>query len=255
MPCSIAFNDTIIPYSGYNVSLLSSSGNAYPGWPQAWQLNGGLNGTVNISNGAPLWNGTIIYPQPILSQPLNHGPQSISGLVNMTGYNLIEHGRASGVGTVTPAWPWMWRTATSTARWATWSTGARAPAGQCLVSNGNYFGPGSCGTLPTVYYQHVQVERIDSCRRSLTQLHPAVRRGQQSRGDTHRCRPAVTAVTPGLYQPEYHGRCLWPGDRGYQRDCDPCDSGAGDQLGDLHYGKYGFLDLQHQRYVAERVCE
>ena len=33
--CSIAFNDTIIPYSGYNVSLLSSSGNAYPGWPQA----------------------------------------------------------------------------------------------------------------------------------------------------------------------------------------------------------------------------
>ena len=64
VPCTIAFNDTIIPYSGYNVSLLSSSGNAYPGWPQAWQLNGGLNGTVNISNGAPLWNGTIIYPQP-----------------------------------------------------------------------------------------------------------------------------------------------------------------------------------------------
>jgi len=58
--CSIAFNDTIIPFSGYNVSLLSSSGNAYPGWPQAWQLNGGLSGTINISNGAPLWNGTVI---------------------------------------------------------------------------------------------------------------------------------------------------------------------------------------------------
>jgi hypothetical protein len=59
-PCTIAFNDTIIPYSGYSVSLISSSGNAYPGWPQTWQLNGGSGGMVNISNGAPLWNGTII---------------------------------------------------------------------------------------------------------------------------------------------------------------------------------------------------
>jgi hypothetical protein len=63
VPCTIAFNDTIIPYSGYNVSLVSSSGNAYPGWPQTWQLNGGPSGTVNISNGAPLWNGMVVYPQ------------------------------------------------------------------------------------------------------------------------------------------------------------------------------------------------
>ena len=86
--CSIAFNDTIIPYSGYNVSLISSSGNAYPGWPQTWQLNGGPSGTVNISNGAPLWNGTVVYPMPILSQPLNHGPQSISGLAEYDGLPL-----------------------------------------------------------------------------------------------------------------------------------------------------------------------
>jgi hypothetical protein len=59
--CTIAFNDTIIPYTGYDVSLVSASGNAYPGWPQSWQLNGGLNGTVNVSNGAPLWNGVVIY--------------------------------------------------------------------------------------------------------------------------------------------------------------------------------------------------
>jgi hypothetical protein len=102
--CSIAFNDTIIPYSGYNVSLISSSGDAYPGWPQAWQLNGGLNGTVNISNGAPLWNGVIVYPQPILAQPLNNGPQSISGSLNMSGYNLVNVGSV-GVGTVIPAFP------------------------------------------------------------------------------------------------------------------------------------------------------
>jgi hypothetical protein len=59
-PCNLAFSDTVIPYSGYNVSLTSSSGNAYPGWPQLWQLNGGMSGTVNISNGAPLWNGTVV---------------------------------------------------------------------------------------------------------------------------------------------------------------------------------------------------
>jgi hypothetical protein len=90
--CSIAFNDTIIPYQGYNVSLTSSSGNAYPGWPQAWQLNGGTSGTVNVSQGAPLWNGVTIFPAPIFSQPLNHGPQSISGNLDFGGYNVTNIG-------------------------------------------------------------------------------------------------------------------------------------------------------------------
>jgi hypothetical protein len=155
VPCTIAFNDTIIPYSGYNVSLLSSSGNAYPGWPQAWQLNGGLNGTVNISNGAPLWNGTIIYPQPILAQPLNHGPQSISGLMNMTGYNLINLG-ALGVGTSTPAYPLDVENGYINTNLGYLVAGGAGTNGQCLVSNGTYFGPGSCGSLPAIYYQHVQ---------------------------------------------------------------------------------------------------
>lgn len=90
--CTVAFNDTIIPYAGYNVSLTSATSAAYPGWPQAWQLNGGLNGTINISQGAPLWNGTVIYPTPLLSQPLNHGPQSISGSLNMSGYDITNVG-------------------------------------------------------------------------------------------------------------------------------------------------------------------
>jgi hypothetical protein len=102
--CSIAFNDTIIPYSGYNVSLISLTGNAYPGWPQAWQLNGGMEGTVDISDGAPLWNGVIVYPQPIVAQPLNHGPQSISGPLGLSGYDLFNVG-AIGFGTATPGWP------------------------------------------------------------------------------------------------------------------------------------------------------
>ncbi len=90
--CNIAFNDTIIPYSGYNVSLISSGGDAYPGWPQAWQLNGGMNGTVNISEGAPLWDGVTVYPQPIVAQPLNNGPQSISGSLTFGGFNVTGIG-------------------------------------------------------------------------------------------------------------------------------------------------------------------
>jgi hypothetical protein len=153
--CSIAFNDTIIPYSGYNVSLISSSGNAYPGWPQTWQLNGGLSGTVNISNGAPLWNGTVVYPMPILSQPLNHGPQSISGLLNMTGYNLLNVGKL-GVGTSTPAYGVDVENDYINTNLGYLYQGGSGTSGQCMVSNGTAFVPGSCGALPTIYYQHLQ---------------------------------------------------------------------------------------------------
>jgi hypothetical protein len=34
--------------------------------------------------------------------------------------------------------------------------GGHGSTGQCLVSNGNAFVPGSCGSLPAVYYQNVQ---------------------------------------------------------------------------------------------------
>jgi hypothetical protein len=152
--CSIAFNDTIIPYSGYNVSLISASGNAYPGWPQAWQLNGGPSGTLNISNGAPLWNGTVVYPMPILSQPLNHGPQSIAGLLNMTGYNLVNVG-AIGIGTTTPAWAVDAVNGFINTNFGYLYQGTNGTTGQCLVSDGTAFRPGSCGIEPTTYYQHV----------------------------------------------------------------------------------------------------
>jgi hypothetical protein len=153
--CGIAFNDTIIPYSGYNVSLISSNGNAYPGWPQTWQLNGGASGTVNISNGAPLWNGTVVYPMPILSQPLNHGPQSMSGLLNMTGYPLVNVS-AVGIGTTTPAWAVDAVNGYINSNFGYLFEGTSGLSGQCLVSNGTAFVPGSCGSLPTVYYQRVQ---------------------------------------------------------------------------------------------------
>jgi hypothetical protein len=154
--CSIAFNDTIIPYGGYNVSLISASGNAYPGWPQAWQLNGGNNGTVNVSNGAPLWNGTVIYPMPILAQPLNHGPQSIYGSLNMTEYNLVGV-RQLGVGTSTPAWGVDVRNGYINTVLGYLFNDGPGSIGQCLVSNGTAFVPGSCGVAPTLFYQHTQL--------------------------------------------------------------------------------------------------
>ena len=154
--CSIAFNDTIIPYAGYNVSLLSSSGKAYPGYPQAWQLNGGASGTVNISNGAPLWNGTVIYPMPILSQPLNHGPQSIAGPLNMTGYNLVNVGNL-GVGTALPAWPIDVENGFINSNLGYGVGGNFGTSGQCLASGGPS-GPDTwinCLTGVTTFYQTV----------------------------------------------------------------------------------------------------
>ncbi len=153
-PCIIAFNDTIIPYSGYNVSLLSARGNAYPGWPQTWQLNGGINGSVNISSGAPLWDGTIVYPQPILAQPLNNGPQSISGDLDFGGFDIDGAG-AVGVGTRTPAWPIDVENGVINSSAGYLYNGGAGTAGECLVSNGAAFVPGVCFEAPALFYQTI----------------------------------------------------------------------------------------------------
>lgn len=196
--CSIAFNDTIIPYSGYNVSLLSSSGNAYPGWPEAWQLNGGLSGTVNISNGAPLWNGTIIYPQPILAQPLNHGPQSISGNLNMTGYNVVDVG-ALGVGTSTPGFPIDVENGYINTNLGYLVGGGAGTIGQCLVSNGTYFGPGSCGSAPTVYNQYVALNGALLPQQSIIDFLPRFQVANNSAANWNYVDLASSGVTAGSY--------------------------------------------------------
>jgi hypothetical protein len=154
--CSIAFNDTIIPYSGYKVSLTSRGGDAYPGFPQQWQLNGGLAGTVNISNGAPLWDGTVIYPQPIFAQPLNHGPQSISGPLGMSGYNIFGVG-ALGIGTNNPAFPLDVEGGAANASGGYLVNGNGGTLHQCLTSDGTAFNTSStCLLLAEVYYQTIQ---------------------------------------------------------------------------------------------------
>jgi hypothetical protein len=150
--CNIAFNDTIIPYSGYNVSLISSGGDAYPGWPQAWQLNGGMNGTVNISEGAPLWDGVTVYPQPIVAQPLNNGPQSISGSLTFGGFNVTGIG-AVGVGTTTPSWPIDVENGLINSSAGYLYNGGAGTPGECLVSNGTAFVPQACFVPPALFYQ------------------------------------------------------------------------------------------------------
>ena len=196
--CSMAFNDTIIPYSGYNVSLVSSGGNAYPGWPQVWQLNGGLNGTVNISNGAPLWNGTIIYPQPVMSQPLNHGPQSISGPLNLSGYDLVNTG-AVGIGTSTPSWPLDVENGYINTNLGYLVAGGAGSAGQCLVSNGTYFGPGSCGAMPSVYNQYVAVNGALLPQESILDFQPRLTVANNGSANWNYVDLAGSGVTPGSY--------------------------------------------------------
>lgn len=96
--CSLIFNDQIIPSgTGYNVTLSTTAGQTYPGFPMMWQLNGGASGTVNVSNGLPLYSGTVIYPSPIQATPLSHGQQSISGPLDLGGYNLTGVGAINGV--------------------------------------------------------------------------------------------------------------------------------------------------------------
>jgi hypothetical protein len=93
--CSLIANDAIWPIgTGYNVTLVDPSGNTQPNYPMMWQLLG-PNSTINLSNGLPYYNGLVTFPTPILAVPLNHATQSISGPLDMDGYNI------SNVGTLT----------------------------------------------------------------------------------------------------------------------------------------------------------
>ena len=84
--CSLRFNDELQPsYTGYNVTFTTTNGAAIPGFPQKWYLAGG---TVNVSNGTPLYSGTVVYPQAILTMPAGNALQSISGPLSVGGFKL-----------------------------------------------------------------------------------------------------------------------------------------------------------------------
>jgi hypothetical protein len=78
--CQIRFNDELQPsFTAYIVSLSNLNGAGIAGFPQKWYLSGGSNGTVNVSNGTPLYAGVVQYPQAILTNPAANGMQSING--------------------------------------------------------------------------------------------------------------------------------------------------------------------------------
>ena len=102
-PCRVVANDAAWPTgTGYTVSLLDSSGNTLFSYPEMWQFYG-PGSTYNLSNGIPYYHGQVTYPIPVLTIPFNHNPQSISGPISLSGYNLYNVG-SIGIGTAVPAW-------------------------------------------------------------------------------------------------------------------------------------------------------
>ena len=111
----------------------------------AWQLNGGLNGTVNISNGAPLveWNGHL----PAADTGTAAEPWAAEHL-RIVEYDRVQRGRcgcAGGGHQSRPAFPIDVENGYINTNLGYLVGGGGGAIGQCLVSNGTYFGPGSCG--------------------------------------------------------------------------------------------------------------
>jgi len=156
--CKITANDAVWPVgTGYNVSLVNSQGNPVPGYPMQWQLLG-PGTTYNLANGLPYYHGVVLYPVPILAQPANHGTQSISGSLNMGGYNLLNVGMV-GIGTATPGWPLDVENGLANFEYG-FLLGGTAPTGtECAGSTDgiaiDIYLP-CVTTFPTVYYQTVQ---------------------------------------------------------------------------------------------------
>lgn len=136
--CAVTANDTIWPTgTGYIVTMVDSSGNGIPGFPMQWQLMG-PGSTINLSNGLPYYHGVVTYPVPVLTAPQNHGLQSISGPLSLTGYNLINVGKI-GVGTSTPGWPIDVENGLINTNAGYLVGGTGGTTGQCLGSDGTAF--------------------------------------------------------------------------------------------------------------------
>lgn len=159
--CRVVANDACFPTgTGYNASLLDSSGNTLFSYPEMWQFYG-PGSTYNLSQGIPYYHGQVTYPIPILTIPYNHNPQSISGSLSLTGYNLYNVG-AVGVGTALPAWgvdvEGAGLDADINAAGGYLVNGAAGTVGQGLCSNGTTLSQ-FCNflTSATAYYQKVAV--------------------------------------------------------------------------------------------------
>lgn len=158
--CVQTANDTIWPVgTGYIVSMVDSDGNAMPGFPMQWQLLG-AGTTINLANGWPYYNGVVTYMTPIWAQPQNHGQQSISGPLSMSGYNVTSVGKL-GVQTATPGYGVDVEGSGGTnsainALQGYLVNGAAGTSGQALCSDGTFYDLAcTIPTIPTIYYQHI----------------------------------------------------------------------------------------------------
>ncbi len=116
----------------------------------------------------------------------------------MTGYDLLNLG-ALGVGTSTPAWPVDVENGYINTNLGYLVAGGAGSIGQCLVSNGTYFGPGSCGTLPALYYQYVQTNGSLLAQEPYLNFTPRFTLDTNAGATRTDIDLAATAVTPGSY--------------------------------------------------------
>lgn len=159
--CRVVANDAAFPTgTGYTVSLVDASGNSLFSYAELWQFFG-PGSTYNLSQGIPYYHGQVTYPIPLLTIPFNHNPQSISGALSLSGYNLYNVG-AIGVGTATPAWgldvEGAGLNSIVNAKGGYLVNGVGGTLGQCLTAgaSGNFDTPGNCvSTLPVLFYQGV----------------------------------------------------------------------------------------------------
>ena len=98
-PCTLKFQDELIPTgTWYNASIVDAGGNTLPGFPQRWQLWGGANGTVNLSNGFPVSFNLTIFPTPIQANPPNSAAQSINSALTVQGALTVNGGLTAAGG-------------------------------------------------------------------------------------------------------------------------------------------------------------
>ena len=168
--CMVVANDAAWPIAGYMFNLFTPAGNNVPGYPQQVQFVG-PGSAYNLSNGLPLFNGRVTYPVPVLTLPYNHNPQSISGPLSMTGYNVYNVGHL-GVGTALPAWgvdvEGTGDAGAINANQGYLINGSGGTSGQAPCSDGTYVDQ-FCTfvtSLPTFYYQTVALNGTAQTQRS-----------------------------------------------------------------------------------------
>jgi hypothetical protein len=228
--CRVVANDSGWPTgTGYNVSLTDASGNTLFSYPELWQFLG-AGSTYNLSNGIPYYHGQVTYPTPVLTIPLNHNLQSISGPINMTNYPVVNVS-ALGVGTSLPAWgvdvEGSGLGGAVNAATGYLVNGAGGTAGWCLGSDGTYWDmPIQCLTSAlTLYYQTILNNGVAQTQEPLLNILPPLVAGPGGGGRTQIALPvtgtqseAVTASAAGV-----SGNCMqWNGSGGAGDAGEPC---------------------------------